>query len=182
MIRSSEIQYKEYYTKYEGDIPPDSWVNPMESDTYENDDNSLSTTAITVDADPQSHTVTTSDEDWFSFNATSGQNYLLVVGSYADMVVWLYDTNGSTYLDDDDDNDYDIVPNNFDYPVESVLFWTADAVGTYYFKVTGYDSSDEGYYVVSVMETTMASPFAKAVTTEKNDKEPRTRHRFLNTK
>lgn len=175
-------EVKEYYKKYEGDIPPASWVNPLENDTYEDDDDYHSASAITVNADPQSHTITAEDEDWFSFNATSGQNYLIIVGGYIDTWTWLYDTNGSSYLDDDDDNDYDIELNNVDYPVESVLFWSATGTGTYYFKVRGFDDEDEGYYIVSVVETTMTSPFAKAVIADTNKKETRTRHHFLNTK
>jgi len=171
---------KEYYKKYEGDIPPDSWVELLHSDSYEDDDVYSDATNITVNATPQAHTITSGDEDWYSFTATSSQNYLLVVGSYEDMIVTLYDTDGSSYLDDDDDNDYDIQPSNFDYPVESVLFWSAPASGTYYFKVTGYDSSDEGYYVMTVMETSMTSPFAKAVINNTPKKEKRTRHHFLN--
>jgi hypothetical protein len=170
----------EYYKKYDGDIPPASWTQAIAADSYEDDDVYSDATPMTVNSAPQNHTITKRDNDWYSFTATSGQNYLLILGSGADLVITLFDMNGTSYLDDDDDNDYNIEPNNFNYPVESVLFWTAPASGTYYFRVTGFDSSDEGYYVVTVVETTMTSPFGKAVVND--EKESRSRRHFLKTR
>ena len=178
IIGESDDDYQEYYKKYNGDLPPASWTQELQADSYEPDDSYTETTVLTVNADPQTHTFTDDNEDWFSFDATANQSYLIVVGSHRDMYIELYDTDGSSYLDDDDDNDYDIELNDYDFNVESVLYWTAPAAGTYYIRIDAY-SYNEGYYVISVMETTMASPFAKAVTTDSKDKKSSKSQPFL---
>lgn len=158
------VEITDRYTKYTGPIPPESWTTPLTNDTYENDNTAENATPITVNADPQSHTLTTGDEDWFTFNTTAGKKYLIIVGSYTDVVIRLYDDQ-LRYITYDDDNDRYIEVNNFGYDVQSVLWWEAEESKQLYFKVEGYTDTNTGYYAVAVVETTY-DPFAKSAGTE----------------
>jgi len=75
------------------------------------------------------------DIDFFSFNATAGQAYDILVdlpetGGVDDSTLWLYDTDGATMLTWDDDGGY---------RYGSRIVWTAPADGTYFLAV---DSND----------------------------------------
>jgi hypothetical protein len=130
-----------------------------------------------VNADPQSHTLTTGDEDWFTFNTTAGKNYLIIVGSYTDAVIRLYDDQ-LRYITYDDDNDRYIPVSNFGYEVQSVLWWEAEESEQLYFKVEGYTDTNTGYYAVAVVETSY-DPFAKSTGTEGKKERNERKLRFI---
>ncbi len=91
------------------------------------------------------------DEDWFSFAATRGVEYIIEteLGSLPDSVLYLYDTDGVTELDSNDDNDNGET-------LASKITWTCELTGVYYVRVTGYFLSDTGGYSLSV--TTSSAP------------------------
>ena len=150
--------FKIYLKKYKGDIPPASWKTALKNDDYEPDNNYQDATSITIGATAQKHIIVTDDEDWFKFQANSTKTYMIKVSSYMDNVLTLYDQDGQSEIAEDDDNDWDIdVSGN----VESVLVWDCDSSGTYYFKVTGYDEEEEGYYSIDVNLTNIESPLSK---------------------
>ena len=104
-------------------------------DAYENDDTPGSAVAFTPDGMSQIHNVhTDGDADWVKFTAQAGVTYTLTTanfGGHADTVLMLYDTDGSTWLAENDD-----CPGR--WPA-SCLDWQAPNDGTYYVKVTHWD-------------------------------------------
>lgn len=72
------------------------------ADGYEEDDGPTSAITLTVGGPPQRHNFCgVGDEDWFTFDATEGQVYLLRVtnlGSYTDAALTVYGTDGQTVL------------------------------------------------------------------------------------
>ena len=107
------------------------------------------------------------DNDWYAFEAEGGQVYVIKTGdleSSADTTLVLYDRDGETKLDENDDVDW---PNN----IASRIVWTAPSDGTYYAMVRSYDWTVWGEntgYTVGVSRgsaTTM-----EATTSESNEK------------
>jgi len=85
------------------------------------------------------------DADWFRFNATSGFQYVIdtTLNGLSDTELTLYDQNGFSVLDSDDDSGTGLA---------SKITWTAAATGAYYVKVTG-NGVNSGRYQVRVSET-----------------------------
>jgi uncharacterized repeat protein (TIGR01451 family) len=96
------------------------------------------------------------DNDWYAFAAEEGQVYTMQTSdleSNTDTFMVLYDQDGETKLDENDDVDW---PNN----VASRIVWAAPADGTYYAMVRSYDwlvwGDNTGYiFGVSRGSTTM---------------------------
>jgi hypothetical protein len=168
-----------YFKKYTGEIPPTSWTTALQNDNYEPDNTYQNASSIVVGSDAQRHVILLGDKDWYKFQATSYNTYIVKITSYMDNVLTLFDKDGQSEIAEDDDNDYDIdVPGN----IESVLVWDCESSGTYYFKVTGYDEDDdEGYYIVDVNLTNIESPLSKLVKKPVTNKNYR-RHLFQETK
>ncbi|MFV2068545.1 MAG: GEVED domain-containing protein, partial [Pirellulales bacterium] len=82
------------------------------------------------------------DIDWFNFNAASGDEYTFetTLGTLADSTLTLFDTNGTTELDFDDDGGAGLA---------SKIVWTAPANGTYYVQVDNY-STQTGTYTLDL--------------------------------
>ena len=80
------------------------------------------------------------DEDWFSFDAIAGNEYLIATGDSLDTVISLIDSDGVTELAWDDDGGPEY---------SSLIAWTCITSGTYYVKVESYDT-DMGSYTLSV--------------------------------
>ena len=74
-----------------------------------------------------------SDVDWLRFDAIEGLQYTFEVAlqSLTDSVLQLYDSDGTTLLLENDDIEF---PDR-----SSLLNWTADASGTRYLRVSGFD-------------------------------------------
>jgi len=127
------------------DITPDGW---------ENDDGISQASLMEVDGTPRIHNFHQSgDMDWVKFNAVSGQNYVIQTsnnGGYADTVLYLYDTDGATLLDLNDDAE--------GLGWASQITWTAPTDGTYYLLVEHFDPNAFGctaVYGLSVTPTTI---------------------------
>ena len=84
------------------------------------------------------------DVDYFSFSAQSGQTYTFTteLRSLQDTVMFLYDTNGVTLLDENDDVSEQEYHSSFTFQCQTS--------GTYYIKVTAYDETLTGTYVLSL--------------------------------
>lgn len=141
-------EFNIYLKKYSGSIPPASWLEPLPDDIFEPDNTYETATTIAVGETTDFHTTTSGDVDWFKFDAASGKKYLIQVSGYIDGYLRLYDTDGSTLLDYNDDNYVeDVVVSHWGNPA---LLWDCPSSGTYYFSVKGYDSYDVGYYKVAL--------------------------------
>ena len=120
-------------------------------DSYEPDDSAGAAKSIGTDGSGQTHNFhVAGDNDWVKFDATSGRQYTIEtanLGSGSDTYMYLYSTNGSTQLAEDDDGGGGLA---------SRIGWTAPGNGTYYVRVRHYSSSASGSntnYDISVRDT-----------------------------
>jgi len=108
---------------------------PVAADSYEADNTPAYARLIETDGKWQMHNFhVEQDQDWVKFVALPGITYTLATtntGGHADTVLYLYDRDGSTLLDSNDDD-----PTN--WPA-SRLIWQAPTAGTYYIKVKHWD-------------------------------------------
>ncbi|GAI50764.1 unnamed protein product, partial [marine sediment metagenome] len=91
------------------------------------------------------------DVDYFSFSAASGYRYVILtsqLGGGCDTVIHLYDTDGTTELDSNDDGGTE--------PLASRIVWQANSPGTYYVRVKHYNDTDTGTYKISITGTRLA--------------------------
>jgi hypothetical protein len=123
------------YAGGNGDVFHAVQVCATAADAYESDDGYTTAQWIETNGAWQAHNVhVAGDEDWVKFVAEANKNYVLVTantGGHADTVLWLYNTDGTTLLDTNDDD-----PNN--WPA-SRLEWQTPANGTYYVKIDHWD-------------------------------------------
>ncbi|RLB22987.1 MAG: hypothetical protein DRG71_06515 [Deltaproteobacteria bacterium] len=122
---------------------------PVDVDEWEVDDTFAEANPIGTDGVAQTHNFNTpGDQDWVMFEAVEGQHYIIQtenVGDYADTVLYLYGTDGSTLLDFNDDFE--------GLGWASRVEWTAPADGTYYVMVKHWDEYAYGcetVYTLSV--------------------------------
>jgi hypothetical protein len=104
---------------------------PSTPDSYEDDDTYAAAASLAVDGAIQSHGFhDTGDLDWVSFAATSGETYVIQTTNLlnCDTIIILYDTDGTTELDYDDDGGSE--------PWASRLSWNCPASGTYYARIS----------------------------------------------
>ena len=88
------------------------------------------------------------DVDWYRFIAAEYVRYTLETFGSTDMVMYLYDRDGSTLIYSNDDGG---VENN------SKIIWTCPQSGTYYIKLRAWGSIT-GNYEVSVVESGVPVP------------------------
>jgi len=91
------------------------------------------------------------DVDYFSFGAASGYRYVILtsqLGVGCDTVIRLYDTDGTTELDMDDDGATE--------HLASRIVWQANSPGTYYVRVEHYNDTGTGTYKISITGTRLA--------------------------
>jgi hypothetical protein len=105
------------------------------ADSYEADDVYGDASWISTDGVPQSHNIhDDGDGDWVKFEAIGGITYTLSTtntGGHADTVLGVYDTDGATLLDSNND-----CPGEWMF---SCLDWQAPSDGVYYAKVHHWD-------------------------------------------
>lgn len=96
-------------------------------------DNAAGATPIALGNPIDGEIQSASDVDWFSFQAVSGRTYKLdtQLAGLADSILSLYDTDGATLLEYNDDVSWPQDPS-------STITWQAPATGTYYVEVTNY--------------------------------------------
>ena len=118
----------------------------VDGDAYEPDGSHLAATPVTVGGPAQQHTIVPEgDEDWVSFSVSAGRTYAIETAEGSpvasmDTELWLYDSDGMTWLDGNDDHDGSLY---------SRIDYTADADETLYALVQGDDGST-GAYALSV--------------------------------
>jgi hypothetical protein len=85
------------------------------------------------------------DLDFFSFDATAGNTYIIETSDLEaglDTLIVLYGTNGTTQIDEDDDGG--------DEASGSKIEWTCQESGTYYVSVESYLGASTGSYNFAV--------------------------------
>lgn len=109
------------------------------ADSYEPDDSAAAATTIGVNDPAQSHNFhVAGDNDWLAFSANGGTVYTIRtfnLASESDTYLTLYDTDGSTLIEANDDGGEGLA---------SLIQWNAPASGVYYLKVRHYSSSANG--------------------------------------
>ena len=110
-----------------------------QGDRYEPDNSPAQAKNIGTDGSAQTHDFhVAGDFDWLKFNATQGHRYTietLNLGPNSDTYLYLYDTNGSSLLVEDDDGGSSYA---------SRIVWTAPRNGAYFVKVRHYNRSASG--------------------------------------
>lgn len=152
--------------RYTASFPPVQWTTALPNDDYEPDSTYTTATAITVGATAQDHVLYPDDRDWFSFLAQAGTAYVIETTGNLDTYLTLYDTDGGTFLADDDDGGNEL---------NALIIWTCTTAGAYFFEVRGFDAEEAGIYSVSVVTGTSASASHK--TSRKAAKKER--HTFI---
>jgi len=141
-----------HFEKFNGIIPPDSWLGYIEADEYETDGDIDHATDIELNY-AQSHTLSSNDSDYYCLQANEGNSYLIQGMGYFQFELYLYDQNGDS-IAHDSNNDLRI--DGLGDETETVLLWTCEADGDYYPMVmptNRYTLSDhEGYYQIQVTE------------------------------
>ena len=103
------------------------------ADAFEADDSYTTANTIAANGTPQYHNFSAdNDQDWVKFSASAGQVYTITtssLGAANDTVLELYDDNGTTLLELNDDC----------VELESCIKkWTAPSSGTYFVRVYNY--------------------------------------------
>jgi len=124
----------------------DSAVVPL-ADDYEEDDTYIQANPIPVDGTIQHHNFhKQNDEDWVSFPVKAGNVYTITTSNLigvADTQLWLYDSDGTTLLDFNDD----YMIGSF----ASRIVYTATHDGTLYARVTEWAGRGQcGCYDLSI--------------------------------
>ena len=110
-----------------------------DADQHEPDDSAAAASLVPTTGVTQTHNVCpAADHDWFSFTAQAGTIYVLQtsnLGTAADTVIQLYDTDQTTELAANDD---------YGYGRSSRVIWEATGSGTYYARVSHHDPPVSG--------------------------------------
>jgi len=150
------------YAGGDGDAQHTVQICATAADAYEGDNSHTAANPIATDGSWQSHNFhAAGDQDWLQFTATAGVTYTLATtntGGHADTVLYLYEDDGTTLIDsNDDDSD--------NWPA-SRLEWGAVQDGVYYVKVEHWDPYAYGCttaYDLSIAETGNFKPPANNV-------------------
>lgn len=126
------------------DIVVNGTHESMLTDAYEADNSMAQAKPILTNGVIRKHTLFAApDADWVSFTVTAGHTYTIECTTSVDFPfaslntdtwLFLYDSNGSTVLAQNDDAD------RTDAPLLSQIVWTAPSTKTVYARVTDYDS------------------------------------------
>ncbi|MBI4154071.1 DVUA0089 family protein, partial [Candidatus Woesearchaeota archaeon] len=127
------------------------------TDSFESDDTANVSNSIPANASRQNHTFhAPGDVDYINFTASAGFQYLIETFnltnlSSTDTVITLYEQDGATRIMENDD----ILSGRI---TTSRLVWNASANGTYFVKITEYDNSSGGNYLVMVAKLGRLEP------------------------
>jgi len=119
------------------------------ADAYESDDTPGTAKWITVDGGAQARGFhDNGDLDYIKFNATAGETYTIYTYNLgdSDTILTLYDTDGTTYIDSDDDGGIE--------SLASLIEWTCPSSGTYYIRVEEFYSDYGSTYTYNIEVTT----------------------------
>lgn len=122
---------------------------PFEADAYEPDDSADAASMIEVGSSQNHNLHLTGDDDWISFQAAKGADYVIETFNLADRidtVITLYDADGQELASDDDGGGE---------PLASRITWTAVEDGLLYVRVQDLGDDEAGpqtEYTISVRE------------------------------
>ncbi|MDY7077535.1 MAG: pre-peptidase C-terminal domain-containing protein [Chloroflexota bacterium] len=115
---------------------------PTGADIYEPNNLYPQAIEIPTDGTVQTHTLhTVADKDWIQFFAVENKTYTITTSHLpadVDTVLQLYDTDGETMLEENDD--YML------HSDASRIVWTAHATGWYYVRITHFDHTYDPRY------------------------------------
>jgi len=136
-------------------VTPTSTPTPTPCpDEYEPDDTWQQASPIEVNGTPQSHNFhIPGDQDYVKFGAEAGKVYTirtLNLSQGNDTILILYDTNGTTQLEYNDDD-----PDN---APASKIVWTCSAAGTYFVKAAHFSAQIGGCNITYDLEVSGAPP------------------------
>ena len=114
-----------------------AWSATTSATPADHGDTRAAATSVTAGANVWGAIDPAADEDYFSFSVSSTADYWIYTLGDLDTVGELLDSNGMSI----ESNDYGAVWPNPD----SFFLWHRLQSGTYYLKVTGYESTDEPY-------------------------------------
>jgi hypothetical protein len=157
VLKMEEVggDYHMEFVRYSGPVPPVEWGQaPGELD--EPNDLPAQATLLNVDSSFHHAGLTQGDDDYYRFTAQAGTTYYIETQGYMDTYLRLFSTDGTTFLDSDDDGGEG---NN------ALITWKAPSSGTYYFAVDAYSEYSDGPYSVGV--TTGGVVFRSAPLTAK---------------
>ena len=122
-------------------MPKEIIVSQTAADSYEDDDTFSNANAIVLnDANSQLHNLHDSgDEDWVKFYGLAGETYTIEaynLGDNCDAVIEVYDTDGTTLLEEQD--------TIGDPNADERLDWSCPQDGIYYVKIKHYSSATFG--------------------------------------
>ena len=111
----------------------------------EHGNDASSATPISLNTDIWGNIEVGGDVDFFKFYATAGNDHTIQtsLGTLVDSYIYLYDTDGSTIIAEDD---------NGGHGQASKILWTCTASGYYYVRVDAYSPSQTGTYSLRVSE------------------------------
>jgi hypothetical protein len=120
------VMARPYDSQVVGDYRISAWIDTVELDGYEPNNDQASAAAIGVNDAAQEHNfVPNSDEDWLVFKLEAGAAIDVETMGETDTYLELYDDRGNS-LNEDDDSGYEI----------NARIRTTLGAGTYYLKVT----------------------------------------------
>ena len=145
---TTEILFK----KYNGVLPPDTWISDIEADEYEPDGDIENATSIGLNS-RQSHSLTVNDSDYYKIRTKAGKSYLIQGLGYFNMELYLFDQDGDS-LAHDFHNELNI--KDLADKVRSVILWTCEESDDVYPMVkllSSYSwSGTPGYYQMLITE------------------------------
>ena len=148
----SNIIRETYFDKYQGEIPPQSWVSAITNDEREPDGDISHATSLSMNY-TYPHTLTENDSDYYQINAEAGKSYLIRGLAYFDIVMYLFDQN-MNLISYDESNDLQIM--GLGRETATAILWTCDTDGVYYPMVTPNGGNPEmykkGYYQMLIEE------------------------------
>lgn len=138
------------------------------ADRFEPDNSSLSA-SVQAGQTAFSHNFCESSSDWIKFNACAGRSYTILtsaLGPTADTILELYDSDGSTLMDLDDDGAGSL---------GSKISWTAQNWGTYYVRVLQKNAAigdRSNYDLVILGDTSQCTTWSRKYGTIQQEKLP----------
>jgi hypothetical protein len=120
-------------------------------DSFESDNTFMTASVLSVGTSQIHNFHVIGDQDWIKFTAEAGRTYQITTGNldtFSDTYLYLYDTDGTTLLESNDD---------FDGSLASRIDWTAPAAGIYYAVVNHWNPNVGGCgtgYTVELMDVT----------------------------
>ncbi|GMT41994.1 MAG: hypothetical protein IEMM0002_0405 [bacterium] len=164
------VTFEAFWDSWEANVQSGQLAPPLtdrdirySADVYEdNDDSTINARTVTAGISENHTFFPAGDKDYVKINAANGLTYTFVtdnLGDGADTLLTLYDSNGTTQLDqNDDDSSLDCTTGSAPSTIPclaSKITWTANATKTVYLLVESYNQtspivSNYGYYTLSI--------------------------------